>query len=87
MYKCKLTEREGEAGWSVKELEGSKVCIESAHAERSSVRIHRQNMRWENCPSLSLIPSVCLRQLVITKATHREDEEALEGRSAKGRER
>lgn len=32
---------------------------------RSSLHIH-----WEDCPSLSLIPSVCLRQLVITKATH-----------------
>ena len=34
------------------------------------MHVRGENRRWENCPSLSLIPSVCLRQLVITKATH-----------------
>lgn len=58
------------------------------------MHIHRENRRRENCPSLSLIPSVCLRQLAITKATHccrgkpwgrthRENGEDLERKSAK----
>lgn len=64
------------------------------HTKRSCVHIHGENRHWENCPSLSLIPSVCLRQLVITKATHccrgkrthTDDREAFERKRAKERE-
>lgn len=59
-------------GRSLKEMERSKeVCILNTHAEKgiTCTHTHRENRHCENCPSLSLIPSVCLRQLVITKAT------------------
>lgn len=78
--------RVGWSGWGVAGNRNKNMHACGTHEQnRSSLHIH-----WENCPSLSLIPSVCLRQLVITKATHccggkpwgrthREDGEACRG--------